>query len=380
MSRATAAGASPAQGWACAPSVLANIQALRALAALLVVFVHMKALAVMAGLSANAMNFGNCGVDVFFVISGVIMVFTAERRETRPWDFLAHRIVRITPLYWSITFAVFLTAALAPGLVHETRASLSDLVRSLLFIPYVRLDGIMEPVVFAGWTLNYEMAFYVLFALTMLARPRFVSLALCVAVIAAAAAWRAVFHPHDPIVGFYTYPIILEFAAGVAIGWTMPRLRVNRRLAQLAAAAAAVSLVGVLFGEPLLPGVNRAFASGIPAAGLVISALVLERAGWRVRSPLVLRLGDASYSIYLTHFFLAQSATLAAEALRLEGPLAIAAVSVAVMAGVCVLGLCVFAYVEKPLTRATRRVVLGRLGAGRPARVGGGAPVRPEEA
>ena len=77
------------------PAVLVNIQALRALAALLVVFVHLKPLAVLAGLDSGIMNFGNAGVDVFFVISGVIMVFTVDRGERRAWDFLAHRIVRI---------------------------------------------------------------------------------------------------------------------------------------------------------------------------------------------------------------------------------------------------------------------------------------------
>jgi exopolysaccharide production protein ExoZ len=377
MSRASADGASPAQGGAGAPSVLANIQALRAMAALLVVFVHMKALAVRAGLPPSAMNFGNGGVDIFFVISGVIMVFTVERRETRPWDFLANRIARITPLYWAITFVVFLTAAVAPGLVHETRASLPDLLRSLLFIPYVRPDGMMEPVVFVGWSLNYEMAFYLLFALTMLARPRSWSFALCVAVIAAATAGEGVLQSHQPFVAFYGQPIVLEFAAGVVIGWTMPRLRLNPRLAPLATVFAVICFMGAVLSNIVFPHVDRAFATGVPAAGLVISAIVLERSGWRVRSPLVLRLGDASYSIYLTHFFVAEAATRAAAALRLEGPFAIAGVGAGVVAGVAVLGHGVFAFVERPLTRAARSVVLGRRGAGRPVRIGGGAPARP---
>lgn len=373
MFRVSAAGASSIQAGAGASSMLANIQALRALAALLVVFVHMKVLAGMAGLPASVMNFGNCGVDVFFVISGVIMVFTVQRRETRAWDFLAHRIARITPLYWLITLVVFLTAVVAPGLLHDTRASLPDLVRSLLFIPYVRPDGLMEPVVFVGWTLNYEMAFYVLFALTMLVRPRSTSFALCIAAIGAAAAARAIFHPQDRLVDFYVYPIILEFAAGMAIGWAMPRLRVDRRLVPLVAGAAVACLAGLVLGGVVFPQVNRAFAAGLPAAGLVISAIVLERSGWRVRSPLALRLGDASYSIYLTHFFLAQAATRIAARLGLGGPAEIALVVAFVMAGVCVLGLCVFAFVEKPLTRAARDLVLGRRGAKRPVPVGRGA-------
>ena len=380
MSRASVAGAPPAQGGASAPSLLANIQALRAAAALLVVFVHMKPLAELAGVPPGAMNFGNCGVDIFFVISGVIMVFTTERRETRPWDFLAHRIARITPLYWLITLVVFLTAAVAPGLVHETRASLPDLVRSLLFVPYVRPDGLMEPVVFAGWTLNYEMGFYVVFALALFVRPRALALALCVAVIAAAAAWGAVAHTREPLLAFYSYPMVLEFAAGVVIGWVLPRLRFASWLVPLAAAGAVVSGAAALLGHAIFPDVDRALVVGVPAAVLVACALVLERAGWRVRSPVVLRLGDASYSIYLTHFFVAQAVADAARVLGLHGPVAVILAGAVVLVGACVVGLNVFLFVETPLTRAARAVVRGRLASGRPVRVGGGAPARPEEA
>jgi exopolysaccharide production protein ExoZ len=360
--------------------MLANIQALRAAAAILVVFVHMKPLAALASVPPGAMNFGNCGVDIFFVISGVIMVFTTERRETRPWDFLAHRIARITPLYWLITLVVFLTAAVTPGLVHETRASLPDLIRSLLFVPYVRPDGLMEPVVFAGWTLNYEMAFYVVFALALFVRPRTLALGLCVAVIGAAAAWGVVAHTREPLLAFYSYPMVLEFAAGVAIGWALPRLSVTPRLAPLAAVVAGASAAAALVGHAIFPDVDRALVVGVPAAVLVASALVLERAGWRVRSPLVLRLGDASYSIYLTHFFVAQAVADAAHVFRLQGPVAAILGGGVVLVGACVVGLNVFLFVETPLTRAARAVVRSRLASGRQVRVGAAAPARPEEA
>jgi exopolysaccharide production protein ExoZ len=338
------------------PSVLVNIQALRAFAALLVIFVHLKPLAKLGGLDPDVLNFGNAGVDVFFVISGVIMVFTVRRRETRPLDFLAHRIVRIAPFYWLVTLAVFAVALAAPHLVQSTRADLADLLRSLAFIPFVRPDGLMEPVVFVGWTLNYEMAFYLLFALTMLARPRSLSFALCIGTIAAAVALDAAMNFTDRVVGFYTYPIVLEFAAGVAIGWAAPRVKLPL---WVVLPMGGLGALGVLIDHALLPDVDRVFALGLPAAAMVLSALLLERSRRRVGWRLPIRLGDASYSIYLTHFFIAQAAAKVAIALKLTQPAVLVGTGALALVGAAAAGLVVHAGVEAPLTRAVGRMVFG---------------------
>jgi peptidoglycan/LPS O-acetylase OafA/YrhL len=95
--------------------VLVNIQALRGVAALLVVFVHLETPAERAGINPALLTFGNSGVDLFFVISGVIMVVTTARADVTAGSFIAHRIARVVPLYWLITLVVFMIALLAPG-------------------------------------------------------------------------------------------------------------------------------------------------------------------------------------------------------------------------------------------------------------------------
>ena len=91
-------------------ATLQNIQALRALAALLVVFVHLGKL--LGGI--NIPPFGHAGVDIFFVISGFIMIYTTIDRQPSPWTFVSHRLARITPIYWTVTLTVFAIALAAP--------------------------------------------------------------------------------------------------------------------------------------------------------------------------------------------------------------------------------------------------------------------------
>ncbi len=148
--------------------MLFNVQVLRAVAALLVVIVHLEALTKIAGLPQGVTISGNSGVDLFFVISGLIMVVTTAERPQSSYRFLRNRITRIVPLYWLITLSVAVIALIAPALLQSTTASLPQIVKSLAFIPYHRPDGVMQPVVFVGWTLNYEMMFYIIFAIGML--------------------------------------------------------------------------------------------------------------------------------------------------------------------------------------------------------------------
>ncbi len=124
---------------------------------------------------------GFAGVDVFFVISGFIM-WSISARESRPAAFMVNRIVRITPLYWLAT-GVMIFGALA-GLFPRVVLTPDHIVNSLLFIPHVSPSNHQVwPLLVQGWTLNYEMFFYALFALTLFA-PRALQALLCVAGIA----------------------------------------------------------------------------------------------------------------------------------------------------------------------------------------------------
>jgi peptidoglycan/LPS O-acetylase OafA/YrhL len=338
--------------------MLLNVQALRGLAAFLVVFVHLERVATLAGLAPGVTVFGNSGVDVFFVISGLIMVVTTSGRGQTPQGFLHNRLTRIAPLYWAITLAVFALALVAPALLQSTTADPVQLLKSLAFVPYARADGEMHPVVFVGWTLNYEMAFYVIFALGLMLPRRLAGLALSIAILVAAAAFGQIARP-DGVLGFYCAPMILEFGAGMVLGalFVRDRLPKGRAWGWSAVPIGATALAVMLAGPWLWPQFDRAVMFGIPAVVIVASGLIAERAGLVLGQGWIQTLGAASYSVYLTHFFCTQVVTKAAERLAGFGPLLMWALVPVAFLLVAMVGVFVHRRVELPLTELARKVI-----------------------
>ena len=149
-----------------------SIQILRALAALLVVFHHARYQIrdFEAFFYGGIWQSGQAGVDIFFVISGFIMWVTTHDRRTTPLQFLTNRIVRIVPLYWLLTLTVAAACLIAPSLFRGVVLAPEHVVKSLFFIPdfYPGMPTHIWPLLLPGWTLNYEMIFYVVFAVALL--------------------------------------------------------------------------------------------------------------------------------------------------------------------------------------------------------------------
>ena len=147
--------------------MLTGIQYLRAVAALLVLVNHLTFY-----LPSGGYRFwpGGVGVDIFFVISGAVMWWVA--RNARPLTFAWRRLLRIVPLYWLVLAFV---AVLWPGggIDPWLDFPLQDILRSFLFIPFANgaRGGAVQPVLGVGWTLNLEIYFYGIFALSLFA-PR----------------------------------------------------------------------------------------------------------------------------------------------------------------------------------------------------------------
>lgn len=134
---------------------LHSIQILRDLAALSVVYFHMT----LVEKSSPFPKFGSYGVDIFFVISGFIISLIVSN-GVKPVEFAINRIARIAPLYWILTTILLLLSAARPELLNSTSFNLINYTKSLFFIPYFKENGQLNPVLAVGWTLNYEMFFY----------------------------------------------------------------------------------------------------------------------------------------------------------------------------------------------------------------------------
>jgi exopolysaccharide production protein ExoZ len=154
----------------------ASIQILRAVAALAITVHHaMHEADLAARKSGGTFDWQfrlplEAGVDLFFVISGFVMVHASRHMFGTPTSimpFLRRRLARIAPIYW-LTTLLFLMLSYS-GLSPATRPfpTADEIAATFLFIPYARPDGYIQPVYGLGWTLNYEMFFYLLFALLL---------------------------------------------------------------------------------------------------------------------------------------------------------------------------------------------------------------------
>lgn len=324
---------------------LRSIQFLRGLAAFGVLVFHA------ASRAGDAFGVGASGVDVFFVISGFIMWVVTCRGTSGPRQFLVRRAQRIVPLYWLITLGTAAGALLAPRAFPAMRPTLDHVAQSLLFIPHRDATGLIAPLIVPGWTLNYEVFFYLLFAVALLARTRWRAWIVTAALVALVLI-RPFGDPRNAIWSTYTDPILLEFAAGLWLGWAWSCDRLpGRRVAGLLLALGAASLVATA-----ISGVDvsaaRVLLWGLPAVALVTGAVSFESHGaiprWR---PLAL-LGDASYSLYLVHG-LAISAALRLTRYVVAPPAMVFTVSIiAGLAG----GLVCYLLIERPLIGLFKRL------------------------
>jgi peptidoglycan/LPS O-acetylase OafA/YrhL len=276
---------------------LGQLQALRFAAALAVVLYHLFGT---FGAKQNAFSIGASGVDIFFVLSGFVIAYSAFPRA-EPANFVMRRLARIVPLYWALTLAIAAMVLLFPRLFNSTTFSGINLLKSLFFIPYEKENGLVQPMLFLGWTLNYEMFFYALFASTLLF-PNWSPIYPCALVVSLVALGRVV--AVDSVVfRFYTDPIMLEFVFGIVLCllWRFDSNFVRRHAVHFLLAFVALAAVS-LFVEA---GLFRPFIQGIAALGLVAAMLSVTMPK-KVWAAALLIFGNASYSLYLSHPYVIQ--------------------------------------------------------------------------
>jgi exopolysaccharide production protein ExoZ len=331
-----------------------SIQYLRAVAALLVVIAH-AFLHPIDYVDVTWRRMGSFGVLLFFVISGFIMVYNTGMGTFAPGRFLRRRLERIVPLYWIVTIGVALVAVVMPAFLKNTTFSWGQLAKSLLFIPYIRENGEVVPLMKLGWTLNYELFFYIVFAAcaSLSAGRRVLTVSLLFVVLATIGA-LVPFTAAIP--KFYTEELLLTFCVGMGIGLLYLHGSPLIGMAKLGPvwAVAAALFTALAFwmpaAQPLSPKTDALFT--LAAAALIMLGLCVER---RLPvSPSGLTLGDASYAMYLTHmYFVAGSIVV----IRKLVPPTDAWLEIASSILLSVLiAIPVHRYVEKPVGRALRRL------------------------
>jgi exopolysaccharide production protein ExoZ len=279
--------------------MLNNIQVLRGYAVILVIFVHLGFLLDQVGLK----SFGHSGVDLFFVISGFIMVHISKNRESTPLEFMKRRIIRIVPLYWFVTLGISLIAFIAPKLMPSIAADIdvTAILKSLFFIPWMRNPVEAFPILYVGWTLNLEMFFYLVFAIGLFFKNLRRALIFTNLVLLALIVVPFLTDLDFGIFSFYTNPRIINFCFGMIIGLLAAKFPSSLH----PNTAKCLLVLGSACGFILVFTDLHFLVVATSSAALVAIALLLENSGFVVKSKVLRAIGNASYSIYLSHAFVA---------------------------------------------------------------------------
>jgi peptidoglycan/LPS O-acetylase OafA/YrhL len=358
------------------PITFNGIQALRCFAAVMVVMVHASQswgfgtqpehpASYWTSEASRVWINGASGVDIFFVISGFVMAIstlTRTKSKHTARSFMERRILRVVPLYWMVT-ALFLAESLAkylyPGLgaVRPATLGLPYLLASFFFIPAHNSVGVVGPLLAVGWTLNFEMFFYVLFAIGLWFKTNVSQFLVPIMVgLSAIGLFR---HDSWPAFTVLASTMLLEFLAGLLLARYVTRGgTISMVFAIPAGIAGALFLLLKHFEQ--VPDRLRGFVWGIPALLIVLAAVSVEERYGKLWPRFVLFMGDASYSLYLIHLPVLNAMTrvlrhahvLQMGRVRVQDEMVTVAVDLALSIAVAVV---VHLYVENPMTEYLRK-------------------------
>jgi peptidoglycan/LPS O-acetylase OafA/YrhL len=281
--------------------VFVSIQLLRAIAVLSVVYSHN----ITAG--AKFPKAGDTGVDIFFIISGFVIAYVVSKSTD---NFFVKRLIKIMPMYVLAVIATVLAAIIFPNAVYSTTISGSDFFRSILFIPSVENNG-HPSILPQGWTLYYEIFFYVAMSLCILfVKNRKYLTFSCIFIIAFVIAMMNLMCIEDSILNFYCGELSFEFISGIILYHLYCYF--NQKTTNQKAKIVILSFLGIAsYGFLIFSQIYdfslssyRSINWGIPAFIFVSSMLFLENniKDIKILRIVSMKIGNASYIMYLVHF------------------------------------------------------------------------------
>lgn len=341
-------------GAASARAQLVSIQYLRALAALMVLVTHALYWP-LESRNEPLLITGRLGVEIFFVLSGFIITVIGGEARFEPVAFARNRIMRIVPMYWVATFLIVGLATASPSSFRTTVPTIEGMIKSLLFIPS---DVPKAPLLGLGWTLDYEAFFYLVFGSLFFVRAASRTALLAVLFVGLMVIGRLIDHPSHTQ-SFYTSLSLLGFLVGTGVGrlhqlGSLQRLGRIHVLGLLAAGTLSLVILYRTDPEAHLPLFHMSMSFG--AMTIVVAMIWVEEAGRLPVIPACRFLGDASYSLYLFHFFAMAAAWAIGR--KLFGPVSAlnyVPLAVAAIAAGLAIGCLAYWYLERPILNWTRQ-------------------------
>ncbi|MEO3408158.1 acyltransferase [Mucilaginibacter sp. CAU 1740] len=332
-----------------------SIQVFRFIAALMVIICH-SSFYTSERLAKGSYIYGQGanGVELFFVISGFVMIISSQNliNLKNGWKtFAVKRVIRIVPIYWIITTIKLLLLLKTSGVVLHSQLNFWLAIKSYFFIPALNIDGEYRPLYGVGWTLNMEMFFYLLFTIALAFKWRPITfLALFFIPLAVLSYYK---QPGWPAVAFYADPIVLDFLYGMIAAKLI--LQGYKIPGGIAIACIIGGLLYMFVPVDVLPvkyPVNE-FTTGLAAFVIIYSGASIdggERELWRW--PVYL--GTASYSLYLIHPTVAPLIPTVLSKFNYKMPLLSVALSVL---SANVAGALFFRFCEVPVTEFFKRLL-----------------------
>ena len=316
-----------------------NLQSLRAFAAINVVFFHVLGTASAYGFNPQYLSimtgWGANGVDVFFVLSGFVMLHSQLQQKRSVLVFLKARLIRIVPIYWFVSFLVVVSFSFLPSASFNNNAPSADwVIQSLFFLSGA--IGQKSPILMVGWTLEWEMLFYLVFGVSLLFSHWIKSYFFILLVLGI-------------IAGMTSDLIMFEFIAGMLIAYIYNNFHFQQKYGCFLAVVGfllLLSSINQIFDARL----SRVFYWGLPSALIVLGAIYAKS----YKQSLLQYLGDASYSIYLIHVLTISVFYKVSKSLSI-------AINYDLLAMVCLMcsilcGSVLYAFVEKPFTRYIKSI------------------------
>jgi peptidoglycan/LPS O-acetylase OafA/YrhL len=235
---------------------------------------------------------GGQGVAIFFVISGLVMGLGSQKFEDNPNGhirFFILRLIRIVPLYWSLNILKILGMVLVPAQIF-VNPDWHNIILSMLFIPSRDMQGEIGAFYSVGWTLNFEMFFYLIFALSLMLKFRPSTLVTLVMTFVVGMSYL-----REPSWPAYTYlfkDIVLNFIWGM---WIAELYKYGVRLNLWLASTLVICGLWIIFNQPEIN------TFGIQYALFVAGVLFCESKIHGHVPKILIFGGDASYSLYLVH-------------------------------------------------------------------------------
>lgn len=271
--------------------MIPNIQILRGVAAINVAFYHVLYVSEKYSLNPTYLSFfknwGQNGVDIFFVISGFIIFYTQKQNKKKFLDFLKQRLLRIVPIYWLLTLIIVILS-----LIDARVFSNLEITTELIFSSFLFLSILLNksyPILNTGWSLEYEMFFYLSFAFFLLFKKTNIILILLFFFI---------------LILFSKEFLFAEFLFGVLLGYFFSKFKSMNNLISYFFLFLGILIIILSISSLSLISITNHFDRmiylGIPATMIVFGLIYIQQG----KNIFFIFLGNASYSIYLVHLLI----------------------------------------------------------------------------